>query len=191
MYVFFDTETNGLPLKFGAPATDLGNWPRIIQLAFVVTDKDFNVIYRFCHLISPDGWTIPQEKFWIDNGYSTERNAAEGIPMDQGLLALADVINMSTHVFAHNMAFDYPIIAAEMIRYGVRCGNKPKRICTMKSTTDVCQIPGKRGYKWPKLEELHQFLFNEGFDNAHDALADVEATVRCARELYDRGQLDL
>jgi DNA polymerase III epsilon subunit-like protein len=34
-------------------------------------------------------------------------------------------------------------------------------------------------YKWPKLEELHQHLFNEVPANLHDALTDVKACLRC------------
>ncbi len=33
MYLFFDTETTGLPRNWHAPASDLANWPRLIQLA--------------------------------------------------------------------------------------------------------------------------------------------------------------
>ncbi len=35
-YVFFDTETTGLPLNWKAPVTELENWPRLIQLAYIV-----------------------------------------------------------------------------------------------------------------------------------------------------------
>ena len=35
--------------------------------------------------------------------------------------------------------------------------------------------------------ELHQFLFNTGFDNAHNALNDVKATGKCLEELIRRG----
>ena len=62
---------------------------------------------------------------------------------------------------------------------------KPK-YCTMKLSTDYCKLPGKKGFKSPRLAELHQVLFGSGFDNAHNALADVEATARCFWELKNR-----
>lgn len=71
MYIFFDTETTGLPKNWSAPVTDVNNWPRVIQLAYVVTDTNFNVIETFCELVKPDGWVIPEQKFWIDHVYST------------------------------------------------------------------------------------------------------------------------
>ena len=44
MYVFFDTETTGLPNDYDAPASDTDNWPRIVQLAWALTDKSGNEV---------------------------------------------------------------------------------------------------------------------------------------------------
>ena len=46
-------------------------------------------------------------------------------------------------------------------------------------------MPGGRGgkYKLPTLIELHEFLFDASFKEAHNATADVEATARCFLEL--------
>ena len=38
-------------------------------------------------------------------------------------------------------------------------------------------------FKFPKLEELHQFLFNEKITDSHNATRDVVATARCFFEL--------
>ena len=59
----------------------------------------------------------------------------------------------------------------------------------MQKSVKVCKIPfeGRGGYKWPKLTELHQHLFNEDFEGAHDALADVMATVKCYFNLIKQG----
>ncbi len=190
MYLFFDTETNGLPKDWKAPVTNLENWPRVIQLAFILVDKDFNKITQFCELIKPDRWEIPTEKFWIDNGYSTAVNQQKGFPMPDVLDLFVEVVNKSTQIVAHNMAFDHPVLGAEMLRYGKRAAHKPTQVCTMRQSTSFCDIKNARGgVKWPKLEELHQVLFRENFDNAHDALADVSATVRCAKELHSLGVL--
>lgn len=45
------------------------------------------------------------------------------------------------------------------------------------------------GFNGPILQELHNHLFNEDFDGAHDALADVKATARCFFELKRLGIL--
>ena len=57
-------------------------------------------------------------------------------------------------------------------------------------TAELCQIPGGRGgkFKLPTLTELHQYLFNQPFAEAHNATADVEATTRCFLELIRKEQ---
>lgn len=184
MYLFFDTETNGLPTK-GESIVD--RYPRVIQLAYIAYDRDFNETERFCALIKPDGWTIPTEKFWIDNGYSTENNEKYGIPMQNGLYNFITMMRRSQYLVAHNMDFDNPTLGAEMLRYDIRPYNKPEKICTMKTQVQFVGALNKIGKpKWPRLDELHMKLFGVCFENAHDALADVEATARCFRELRKR-----
>jgi hypothetical protein len=39
MYLFFDTETSGLPRTHKAPVSDLDNWPRIVQIAWLLIDE--------------------------------------------------------------------------------------------------------------------------------------------------------
>ena len=50
----------------------------------------------------------------------------------------------------------------------------------MWSSTDLLKLPGGRGgkFKPPKLMELYESLFEEQFQEAHNAAADVEATTR-------------
>ena len=105
--------------------------------------------------------------------------AKRGVPIKQALDEFIEQIELCSAMIAHNLDFDYPVLGAEMIRAGVFAANKPRKICTMKTTTYLCKLPGYRGYKWPKLEELHHHLFGTGFDGAHDALNDVRATARC------------
>lgn len=193
MILFFDTETNGLPRNFNAPMTELNNWLRVIQLAYILFEDDGTIVEQYCELIQPDGWEIPKEKFWIDNGYTTEINQEKGVPMSEALGHFLRDYEKADLMVAHNIAFDYPIIGAELLRYNRRSSKKLPKFCTMKSTTNICKIPSPRGfgYKWPKLIELHEHLFGEGFDGAHDALEDVRATGRCFFELIGSGLIEL
>jgi DNA polymerase III epsilon subunit-like protein len=190
MYLFFDTETNGLPKHYGSPASDLNNWPRIIQLAFILTDENGRILEEYCNLIKPENWIIPNEKFWIDNGYSTEESMLFGIPIYKALRRYQEALKKAKVKIAHNITFDNPVIEAEMIREGIETALhkfKPG-FCTMKNTTNIVCAKHANGYsnKWPKLIELHEFLFGEEFDGAHDALADVKATAKCFFELKKR-----
>jgi DNA polymerase-3 subunit epsilon len=62
-----------------------------------------------------------------------------------------------------------------------------KQICTMLVATDYCRLPGSRGFKWPRLHELHSKLFGVPHQDSHQALADVEACRRCFFELKRLG----
>ena len=191
MYLIFDTETTGLPKNYKASPLEVDNWPRIIQLAWAFYDKDSNLIASDCNLIYPDGWVVPSGPFWIEHGYSTEKSKAEGIRIETALDGFINVVNETKVLIAHNIDFDLPIVQAEMIRAKMSAQAKPQRFCTKKSTTNICKIPSSSGYKWPKLEELHRFLFNEDFDGAHDAMNDVKATARCFFELLKREAIKL
>lgn len=186
MILIFDTETTGLPKNWKAPMTEVNNWPRIIQFAYQVVDMQGQLVKQTKQLIKPDGWVIPKEKFWIDNGYSTEKNQAEGIRLPDLLDEFISDYEMCSVIAAHNISFDHNVTGAEMIRYQKKVSKKLPQICTMRSTTNLCKIPGSYGFKFPKLEELHHFLFEEGFDGAHDAMADVNACRRCLFELINR-----
>lgn len=192
-FLFFDTETNGLPKNYSASYTDVDNWPRVIQLAWILTDDTARVLHEHVSLIKPDGWIVPREKFWIENGHSTERNEAEGAPMGLVLEPFMEAKAQADVLVAHNMSFDHPILWAEIIRSGREPISGKVKCCTMRSTIDFCQIPYKSkrsGFKFPKLEELHQVLFGKGFEGAHDALADIRATKDCFFELVARGVIN-
>lgn len=191
MILFFDTETTGKPLNYKAPVTDLNNWPRIIQLGWALFNEDGTLFDRGCDLIKPDGWEIPKEEFWIKHGYSTEKSMEEGIPIAFALHSFITPLNHCKVMVAHNLDFDYPVVAAEFIRSNMKAENKPTKFCTMKSTIDFCQLPGQYGFKFPKLEELHAKLFGEKFSGAHDALNDVMATAKCFFELKKRKVLSI
>ena len=188
LYIFFDTETTGLPVDWKAPVTTIDNWPRIIQLAWALYDETGTEIGSKCDLIKPDGWKIPNQKFWIDNGYSTEKNEAEGIPIRTAIDTFISAVNVSKGLVAHNMSYDYNVIGAEMIRAGLDHNLSISRYCTKELGTEYCKLPGNYGkYKWPTLTEFHTKLFGTGFEGAHDALFDVRACAKCFFRLKELG----
>ncbi|HET6991020.1 MAG TPA: 3'-5' exonuclease [Bacteroidia bacterium] len=183
MYLFFDTETTGLPGNWRAPVTDLNNWPRIIQIAWMLCDEQGNEIERFCNLIYPAGWKVPTDDFWIKHGYSQEKSEREGIAIGYALQKFIDALERSKYLVAHNMDFDQKVTSAEFIRANLKTIHRTQKICTKTSATDFCKIPGPHGYKWPSLEELHKKLFGTSVDGAHDAFNDVVALKNCFFEL--------
>ncbi len=188
MYLVFDTETTGLPKNWNAPVTDLNNWPRIVQLAWQFYDEAGNVLAEANRIIRPDGFIIPGEAAMV-HGISTELALRDGIDLKEALLEFADVLSVAKGLVAHNINFDDRVVSAEFIRMDMSREflEQIAKICTMEGSTDFCKLPGgPRGYRYPKLILLHERLFNEGFDGAHDALNDVRACARCFFELKKR-----
>lgn len=183
MYLFFDTETTGLPKNWKAPVTDLNNWPRLVQLAFLLYDRAGNKVNGGDFIIKPEGFTIPADASRVHR-ITTERALSEGKSLSSVLLTFQDLISQSDVLVAHNMSFDEKIVGAEFLRAGMHNSIPAKnKICTMQSTTNFCAISGPYGYKWPKLSELHYKLFRTEFEEAHNAAADINATAKCFWEL--------
>jgi len=186
-YLFFDTETTGLPKNWKAPVTDLNNWPRLVQLAYLYYDINGNKISEGDFIIKPEEFTIPSDASRI-HGITTERALREGQSISSVLQQFNSFVVQASCLVAHNMSFDEKIIGAEFLRNGMENSIASKnKICTMESTTNFCAIDGPYGYKWPKLSELHYKLFKTGFEEAHNAAADIKATVKCFWELRKIG----
>ncbi len=189
MYLFFDTETTGLPKNWKAPVSDVNNWPRLVQLAFLFFNNEGKLLVGGNHIIRPDGFTIPADASKI-HGITTERALNEGKILKIVLDEFNALIEEASCLVAHNMSFDEKIVGAEFIRNGMPNSTDSKnKICTMQITTNFCRIPGNYGFKWPKLSELHFILFNENFQEAHNAEADITATARCFWELKRMGKI--
>ena len=99
-------------------------------------------------------------------------------------------MNNANTVIGHNVSFDINVIKAEIYR---EIGNNALSlkhdnniIDTMILGMDVCKIPNTNyrerqihPYKFPKLSELYSTLFHCPMKNAHNAMADVQATYDC------------
>lgn len=187
-YLVFDTETTGLPKNYQAPLDDFDNWPRLVQLAWQFYDGDGNLWEEENLIIKPEGFVIPEAASNIHR-ITQERALKEGISLLDALSKFAEAISRADFLVAHNIDFDDKITGSEFLRNSVV--NQlaiSQKICTMKLGVNICRIPGRgNNFKWPNLNELHQFLFEESFTDAHDALIDVRACARCFFEMKRRG----
>ncbi len=199
MYLIFDTETTGLPKRWDAPITDVDNWPRCIQIAWQLHDAMGNCIDHQDYLVQPDGFNIPYDAEKI-HGISTELAMEQGVPISEVLTKFNEVLGKTKFVVGQNVKFDLNIMGAEFVRGAVdnQLQELPVLDTCTEHTAQLCQIPGGRygRFKLPTLTELHEFLFDVPFAEAHNATADVEATTRCFLELvrlgeYTKEQLDV
>jgi DNA polymerase III epsilon subunit-like protein len=208
--MFFDVETTGLPRDRNAPYTNAANWPRIVSIAWIISDGQGSYYEEYYSLVKPSGFTIPPESERV-HGISTDKALAEGAELDHVLRKLHEWWRPVGKLVAHNMSFDRNVLFAEIYQswdafLPLVKGIPPREceasarintlywmkslpaICTMKSSTDFCAITGKFGhYKWPSLEELYRKLFHQDLSGQHNAQHDVRATMKCYFELVRLG----
>ncbi|CAM4036150.1 DNA polymerase III subunit alpha [Flavobacterium antarcticum] len=199
MYLIFDTETTGLPKRWDAPITDSDNWPRCIQIAWQLHDDLGQLIEHQDYLVKPEGFNIPYDAERI-HGISTELAEAQGATLAEVLAKFNIALSKTKFIVGQNLGFDINIMGAEFHRMGVDSQMSSMKIldtCT-EVTASLLKLSGGRGgrFKLPTLTELHQYLFNKPFSEAHNATADVEATTRCffeliRREIFTKEELDV
>jgi DNA polymerase III epsilon subunit-like protein len=136
--------------------------------------------------------------------------------MEKALNIFIKKAKNSKVLVAHNLDFDINLIMSEIWRlhifYRKKEHEKSKYIdminvllntkiyCTMLNTIDLCKIPFKNSYdnknnkkdnwKYPKLEELYEKLFNKKPTNCHNSLYDIRHTAKCFFKLRDMWYLD-
>lgn len=191
LYLAYDTETTGLPLNQNSTDFyDVVNWPRVYQLGAILFDEMGFEEGRMNRLVKPDGWKIPKvddfmremgHTSWHEqHGISTEMLMDLGSPLSQVMDEFIALAEKADEKVCHNAVFDLPVITCEMFRvkhFPYHWIQKPQH-CTKLLSEPILQIPGFKGkYKWPSLQEAHKYFMGYEFDGAHDALADVTATM--------------
>lgn len=194
----FDTETTGFA-NFSAPREITAMQPYIVQLAAILYD-DRKPVAQMSVIIQPVvefGVVVDiPEKVSAIHGITNEIAAAVGIPIIPAIQMFGHLACASDRIVAHNITFDRIMVEVEYRRW-LEARGKDQRtpswadkphLCTMRTATPICQLQSARGgYKWPKLIEAHQHFLGEGFDGAHDALADVQACARVPWAIEDAG----
>ena len=186
-YIVFDTETTGLPkthgfAKYYSTKTDTSKYDssRVIQLAWSVHDSKTNemlkensyYIYEKSYKISPGSIAI--------HGITKEKCKEHGRSFEEVINLFLDDVRTCELLVAHNISFDYNVILAELYRR-----NMNKEVLIFASVDKTCTMKMKK-HRPKKLIDMYKEFFNEEFDNAHDALADVNATAKCFAHMRDK-----
>ena len=189
MELFFDTETSD-KFEFKSANYRDKNFPWIVQLAAVLAHE--GIAYAEINfIVMPEGRTIAEGAQRVHN-IDVETAEKFGIKELLVLNSFMALMDKAETIVAHNFVFDSTMIASVMYRngYAIQAEDLLYRkpcYCTMQETTELCKLLGKYGHKWPKLQELHQFLFHEDFVGAHDAMFDIRATMKCYYKLKEDG----
>lgn len=206
----FDTETTGITPRCQPSFSNINDWPYIVQLGFILYDTEANkllVNHDFIVDVNEHGVKIPDSATKI-HGITNIMCKEKGLPIHNVLNCFLYCLNQCDMIVAHNMDFDWDMINAEILRQLIMNNTKlernliqntPKVIkyCTMKNTVELCSIEetnkhsGEKYYKYPKQEELHNYLFGSKPNNLHNAFNDVLVCIRCFYKLwYDRDILE-
>jgi len=183
MYIFFDTETNGL-WRRDLPSNHIDQ-PRLVSIAFQVCDDKEKIIAQYSSRIEPKSrdvsdFIIPKEAEDI-HGISTKEAQDTGIALQYPLAMMTYFISKCHTMIAHNLAFDLQILERELEILNFIYKQPEKLHCTMMMAKDQLKLKADyNDYKFPKLEECFKHFFHKGVHNYHDALLDVQL----CRELY-------
>ncbi len=195
-FLSYDTETTGLPL-FKKPS-EHPDQPHIVQLGARLIDIDTRRPgLTLDTIIRPDGWTIPDHVAAI-HGIQTDRAAAEGVDEAVALAIFHEMWQRAAFRLAYNESFDARIIRIGLMRHfgeamadlwkegDAKCSARMATPIVQMAPTDKMMAAGRFTAKMPKLAEAYRFFFNEDFDGAHSALADVDASTAIYHAILDR-----
>lgn len=144
MILFFDTETTGL-----IPG-------RIIQLSYIMQSETETVAKNFFFAVSyiePSAIAVhgftPEKLAVLSNGHTFSTDTEE----------IYDDFSSADLIVAHNVKFDINFMIAEFC-YQDRRFRYKQEFDTMKFFTEIMKLPREnhKGYKYPKLSELVEFL---------------------------------
>lgn len=194
LLLFIDTETTGLIRKGWHPVKDYTVFPRIVSIAWMVTDMRRILKHREYFIIKQET-PIDPDAIAI-HGITDEIAAEKGVELGDVLALLRTQMQGAKYVIAHNVDFDLDILKAAYTSVGSKHPfGKMKKRCTMKSGTRYCAIekPYGKGYKWPTLKELAEDLqcIGRGTYGLHNAEYDMKLMEQCFWQLYRMDYISL
>jgi DNA polymerase III epsilon subunit-like protein len=172
--------------------------PHIIHLSYVIYDTLCQEVVKIYnqYIQLPTNFTL-SEKITEITGITQDICDRRGIPISDALEEFAkDYLTCKT-IVSHNFQFDSRMIKLELARhwsngYIAKVFNKNyeeensiDRYCTMMQGTRWYYLYQKEnGYpnpkwKWPKLVQLYQAMFNKTPDHLHNSLIDTLVCLRC------------
>ena len=200
MYLLLDVETTGLPnrngLSFGTvpPYDDLERYSeaRIVQFTAMLCDHNLDTIELVDHIVKCDGFSITNADI---HGITEEISQEQGKPFADIAEIFQDLLPKCTHIIAHNIDFDIPVIKSELHRLSLsdilEALDSKQFFCTMKHTKQLVNIKTKYGLKYPSLSELYEYVFKAQMENAHNSMYDVINLHKIVKKLNDDGILIL
>lgn len=185
MILGYDTETTGLP-DWHQPS-DAPHQPHVIQIAMVLQSMDGIELDRFVSIVKPGPGAVMEPKAFEAHGITLEQAMDEGADPVEVTDHFIDCAAKASLMVGHNESFDRRLMRIMAARHkGFKWEPTCPAFCTMWKSKFIINLPptqrmietGMPGPKAPKLEEAYQYFFGEKLEGAHDALVDVQASLR-------------
>lgn len=193
--IFIDIETNGLPqtIKFNEyyDPSDYDNIKyynssRIIEIAYIIYDVNNKKVKSFSSLVRSKYIKIENTEI---HGITKKECNDKGMKLSEIFSHLIDDLDDCNTIVAHNIKFDFNIILSEIYRDIYNTNDTINEQCMLQfagklnKMVQVCTMAMGKNYmqstKFPKLTDLHEYLFNEKFTQKHRALSDTEYCAKC------------
>ena len=190
-FLVLDTETTGLQiilknngwtkLPTYAPYSSLKHYDssRLVQFSWIVHSNkaSFPIVNDFI-VYQDDIKEIPEIAYNVHQ-INKQKTLLEGIEIHYVLDTFLSHLKLVDIIVAHNISFDLNVILSECYRHNRKDVIEELMTKKIECTMDI----GTKYYKYKtvriSLARLHKKLFNKGFENAHDALADTIACRDC------------
>ncbi|MDH3004668.1 MAG: 3'-5' exonuclease, partial [Candidatus Shikimatogenerans sp. JK-2022] len=157
MFLFIDTETTGLPIDNIFKKKEIYNWPRLIQISWLMYNKNGK-------LISNKNFYIKLNKKYIISLESIKKHGItpiylkqHGININKILKIFIKVLKKTKILIGHNISYDINILLSELFRYKK---TKTINILIKKKKIDTQKILLFYYNKWITLEKLYNILYN-------------------------------
>lgn len=196
---FFDTETTGIPdnclkntpkeISYPDYKSDNYNNARIVQIAWsYLTNFDYNNISNntISIYIKPNNFTINNSDI---HGITTEYTTQNGLDIKSALYILGEIITKSDFIVGYNVYFDFYVLLSEFHKLNL---NKYVDILLKMRDNKRIYCIGElsRQYKkysnnsMPKQLAIYKDIFNESLIGVHNAINDINATIRLTHFFY-------
>lgn len=185
--LFIDTETSGLPRKWNVPYSAEGNWPFIVQVSWIICDREGTEIKREDHYINNADFKTSATSVEI-HGITDEIRAVRGEDRKKVMAMLAaDLYQYRPLMVGHFTELDLHMIGADFYRSGIPNPSVSlSSFCTMLATSKYSRNPQ---VKYLRLGELYTMLFGQKLNNQHNSLSDARATADCFFQLIKNGDI--
>lgn len=185
--LFIDTETSGIPQRWNRPYSDEKNWPRVIQVAWIVYEANGTEIKRTSKYIYEEDIHITPSSYDV-HGITGTFLKQHGDKRKEVLRKLAhDIQKYKPLIIGHFVELDVEVLSADYYRANLKNPFISQSFfCTMLDSEKYVTNPS---VTYLRLSQLHEYLFDNSLTEIHEAEQDALATANCFFELWSRREI--